>query len=89
MSALVPPTTTRSRHVEKWVILHLNLAQVRARGSQKLFAESGADSAAEFKLLAFIESDKQCAEVFFANRLDRCTLEAQDGNLALRCNVYS
>jgi hypothetical protein len=62
--ALVPPTTAGSRYVEKGATLHLKLAQVRVLGSQKLLAESGSDSAAEFNLLAFIESYKQRAEMF-------------------------
>jgi hypothetical protein len=55
---------TGCRKVEKGTFINPNFVKLRVKGTQKLFAESGSDSASKLKFLALIETHQQRAEMF-------------------------
>jgi hypothetical protein len=61
--SLVPTIPTGSRKVEKGAFLNANFVQRRIESAQKLFAESGSDSASKFYLVAFVEDHQQSAKI--------------------------
>jgi hypothetical protein len=61
---LVPAAPTNRREIREGISFNPDLFQVRKETSQKPFTKAGPDPTAEFKSLAFVKPDKQCAKIF-------------------------
>jgi hypothetical protein len=61
---LVPSVAPGCRKIIKRTAFNPDFLQVIEERAQKLFAEAGSDSPGEFKALAFVKANEQCAEVF-------------------------
>jgi hypothetical protein len=62
--SLVPTIPTGSRKIKKRAFINPDFVQLRIESAQKFVAKAGSNSTSKFKLLPFVETNKQRAKMF-------------------------